>query len=52
VLWFDRDQDRTCNAREIVPLSDSGVIAFEGEASTLVLTNGRGRVVDVYLSPM
>lgn len=28
VLWFDRDQDRACTPRELVPLRDAGVLAI------------------------
>jgi hypothetical protein len=66
LLWSDRDQNRTCTANEVVRLADTDVTAidlawtekrvvgrsFEGEASTLRLRHGTGRVIDVYLSPM
>jgi hypothetical protein len=67
LLWFDRDQNKTCSPSEITKLKDAGIksidlhytslksnpiASYEGEVASMTRTDGkRGRVIDVYLMP-
>lgn len=59
VLWFDRDQDRSCSAAELVKLADAGVLSIdlayatsasapfgshEGEHATISVKDANGQV--------